>query len=363
MNQYIVAFITGITTGGLSCLAVQGGLLASSLEQQLEQQLDMQIEQEIAARRVRGSGKKRDKILAKPKLALPILLFLAAKLVAYTLIGFLLGALGSVLQLNAITRAILLIAVGIFMVGNALRMFNVHPIFRYFAIEPPKFITRYIRRKAKNGESVFAPLFLGALTVFIPCGVTQAMMAVAVGTGNALQGAVLMFAFILGTSPVFFVVAYLAMKLGSRLEKWFMRFVAVILLVLGLFSINSGLTLVGSPLSVTNMIQSVNATRKELASSVPISESDGVTLYLSAGNNGYSPRTLHARADTPIKLNLVTYQTTACSRSFVIPSLGVEKLLSETGTETISIPAQPSGTVMRFSCSMGMYTGEIRFDQ
>ena len=27
MNQLIVAFITGITTGGLSCLAVQGGLL------------------------------------------------------------------------------------------------------------------------------------------------------------------------------------------------------------------------------------------------------------------------------------------------------------------------------------------------
>jgi sulfite exporter TauE/SafE len=123
-----------------------------------------------------------------------------------------------VLQLNASMRAILLIAIGIFMVGNALRMFNVHPIFRYFSIEPPKFITRYIRRKSKNSESFFGPLFLGALTVFIPCGVTQAMMAVAVGTGNALQGAVLMFAFILGTSPVFFVVAYLTMQLGSRLE-------------------------------------------------------------------------------------------------------------------------------------------------
>ena len=34
MNQLIVAFITGLTTGGLSCLAVQGGLLTSSLEQQ-----------------------------------------------------------------------------------------------------------------------------------------------------------------------------------------------------------------------------------------------------------------------------------------------------------------------------------------
>jgi hypothetical protein len=37
MNQIIVAFVTGLTTGGLSCLAVQGGLLASSLGRQIEQ--------------------------------------------------------------------------------------------------------------------------------------------------------------------------------------------------------------------------------------------------------------------------------------------------------------------------------------
>ena len=36
-NAIIVAFITGLTTGGLSCLAVQGGLLASSLAHQIEQ--------------------------------------------------------------------------------------------------------------------------------------------------------------------------------------------------------------------------------------------------------------------------------------------------------------------------------------
>ena len=248
------------------------------------------------------------------------------------------------------------------MVGNALRMFNVHPIFRYFAVEPPKFITRYIRRRAKNGESFFASLFLGALTVFIPCGVTQAMMAVAVGTGNAFQGAALMFAFILGTSPVFFVVAYLAMQLGARLEKWFLRFVAVVLLVLGLVSVNSGLTLAGSPLSVTNMIQAAKASQPDLASA-SIPQSDGVTLYLSAGNSGYSPRVLHARSDIPITLNIVTNQTYSCSRAFVIPTLGIEKLLPASGNETISIPAQVAGTVMRFSCSMGMYTGEIFFDQ
>jgi sulfite exporter TauE/SafE len=361
MNQILVAFITGLTTGGLSCLAVQGGLLASSLEHQLEQQLDLQIEQELMARRAQRSGKKQSRILAHPRLALPILLFLAAKLAAYTLLGFLLGALGSVLQLNAVTRAILLIAIGIFMVGNALRMFNVHPIFRYFSIEPPKFITRYIRRKARNGESFFAPLFLGALTVFIPCGVTQAMMAVAVGTGNALQGAALMFAFVLGTSPVFFVVAYLTMQLGARLEKAFMRFVAVVLLVLGLVSVNNGLNLVGSPLSVQNMTHALfapPAATNQTASTTPAS-----TLTLNASNSGYSPQRLYAKAGQAILLNIVTANTYSCARDFVIPALGVEKLLPQSGTVPVNIPAQAAGTVMRFSCSMGMYTGEIVFSQ
>src|SRR5687767_1989058 len=36
-GQIFIALITGLTTGGLSCLAVQGGLLASSMAHQIEQ--------------------------------------------------------------------------------------------------------------------------------------------------------------------------------------------------------------------------------------------------------------------------------------------------------------------------------------
>jgi hypothetical protein len=137
----------------------------------------------------------------------------------------------------------------------------------------------------------------------------------------------------------------------------------VVILVLGLVSVNSGLTLMGSPLSVTNMIQNARSAQPVIVSSEPLPESDGITLYLSAENNGYSPRLLHARADTPITLNVVTNRTYSCARAFVIPALSVEELLPETGTVTISIPAQSAGTVLPFTCSMGMYTGEIVFDQ
>jgi len=357
MGQLMVAFVTGLTTGGLSCLAVQGGLLASSLAHQ--------IEQDYVEQAVQGKGHKKSKASAPVRFnsALPIFLFLVAKLVTYTLLGALLGLLGSYLTLSPMTRALLMIAIGIFMVGNALRMFNVHPIFRYFSIEPPKFITRYIRRTAK-GTDTFTPIFLGALTVFIPCGVTQAMMATALGTGSVAMGAALMFAFTLGTSPVFFIIAYLTTELGARLEKLFMRFVAVVVLILGLVTLNGGLNILGSPLSLQNLTRNLLPSN---SGSAPIAESAQPVaangdIILQVENDGYFPQTLKVPAGKDFTLNLVTDKTYSCARDFVIPALDYYELLPDTGTVQVSIPAQQKGSTLFFTCSMGMYTGQIVFE-
>jgi sulfite exporter TauE/SafE len=359
MDQIIIAFITGFTTGGLSCLAVQGGLLASSLANQIEQDMMGGRGDDKSRRNGTAVTQGRD---ARAHTALAIALFLMSKIAAYTLLGALLGWIGSFLSLSPTTRAILMIGIGVFMVGNALRMFNVHPIFRFFAFEPPKFITRYIRRKAKNGTDLVTPLFLGALTIFIPCGVTQAMMAVAIGTGSALQGAALMFSFTLGTSPVFFLVAYLATQIGSRLEKYFIRLVAITVLVLGLVSINSGLNLMGSPFSITNLLNRAVPAQASLPTESGETVQTNTELVLNAKNNGYYPEVLRAKADTPISLALVTNNTRSCSRDFLIPALKYYELLPETGQVNLDIPPQPAGTVMRFTCSMGMYTGQIVFE-
>ena len=349
MPQLMVAFVTGLTTGGLSCLAVQGGLLASSLAHQIEQDY------------VAGQAAKK---AASPRTnsALPILLFLISKIAAYTLLGALLGILGSYLTLSPLTRAMLMILIGIFMIGNALRMFNVHPIFRYFSIEPPSSIKRYIRKTAK-GTDTATPVFLGALTVLIPCGVTQDMMATALGTGSAGMGAALMFAFTLGTSPVFFIVAYLTTELGSKLEKFFMRFVAVVVLILGFVTLDGGLNLMGSPLSfqnlTRNLLPSENNSTTQAVSSLPAAEGE---IVLEVQNSGYFPTTLKAPAGKELTLNLITDQTYSCARDFVIPSLDYYQLLPETGTTQVNIPAQEQGSTLFFTCSMGMYTGQIVFE-
>jgi sulfite exporter TauE/SafE len=379
VQNIIIAFITGLTTGGLSCLAVQGGLLMSSLSSQIEKSV------QAISPRSRKSSKTPPS--TKPELALPILVFLSSKVLAYTILGFLLGLLGQVFQLSVMARAILQIGIGIFMLGNALRMLNVHPIFRFFAIEPPAFLRRKIRKTANQtgNSSLFAPAWLGFLTVLIPCGVTQAMMAVALGTGNPVQGAVLMFAFTLGTSPVFFAVSYFATKLGEKLEKYFVRITAAIIIVLSFITINSGLVLAGSPFSLASVFASsqyaqavdtpeppplgipsapntLNPAYKSSNQVVDITASEMELITLTVENSGYYPNEVHVKADLPLQLKLVTDNVRSCSRAFVIPRLGVQEILGSTGSKTITIPGQKQGTKLYFSCSMGMYTGVIIFD-
>jgi hypothetical protein len=173
-----------------------------------------------------------------------------------------------------------------------------------------------------------------------------------------------MFAFTLGTSPVFFVIAYLATELGSHMEKYFMRFVAVVVLILGLVTINGGLNILGSPLSFQNMtrglVPSAEASASRTGAAVPVAANG--ELILQVENDGYFPRTLKAPAGQDLTLNLVTNKTYSCSRDFVIPALSFYQLLPDTGTVQVSIPAQAKGSKLFFTCSMGMYTGQILFE-
>jgi len=212
MNQVFLAFIAGLTTGGISCLAVQGGLLASVLTD--------------------SNSKIKNTFL-----------FLLSKLIAYTILGAILGTIGGRLTFSPTLQGYLQIAIGIFMIATAGRLLNLHPIFRYTVIQPPTFVLKYLNKISKD-SSIFAPILLGVLTILIPCGVTQAMMILAIGTGSTLFGSLIMFAFILGTSPVFFLLGLTVSSIfkNSILSK----IAAVVIIIIGLIAINTGQILKGS---------------------------------------------------------------------------------------------------------------------
>jgi sulfite exporter TauE/SafE len=348
-NLWLI-FVTGLTTGGLSCMAVQGGLLATAVADE---------------KRAQGAAPAKT-----------IGLFLAAKIVAYTALGFLLGWLGTVVQLSTTTRGVIQAAVAIFLIGTALRMLDVHPIFRIFAIQPPKALTRWLRRFSKDGADDHAtPIFLGALTVLIPCGVTQAMMALALSTTSPWQGALLMASFTLGTTPVFFGLSYLATKLGQTLQHRFALVTAVLILGLGLYSIEGALNVLGSPISLAALRQSwstsaetvvvatsASPTNSETSPAASPTEKQPMELTINVSDEGgYEPQSVKVPAETPLKLTFVSGEVFGCVSAIVFPSLKQSLYLDQNDRQTMDIPAQKAGTVLRYSCAMGMYTARINF--
>ena len=339
-----IAFLTGLTAGGLSCLAVQGGLLASTLAQDIEKQVSRKHHaQAIAA-------------------------FLATKIAAYTVLGALLGWLGTSLEITPAARGWIQLLVGVFMLGQALRLLNVHPIFRYFQFEPPKSFTRFVRRFAKNADGgIVAAAGLGLFTLLIPCGITQVAMAGALASGSALHGAALLFAFTLGTTPLFFTLALLATGFSGLAQKRFTMIAAVLVLVLGAVSLEGGLNLVGSPVSYSKITAALSATPIPLAAepiSTPIaasqSQAGAETIRINVTSSGYAPEQRSAPSGVPVHLVFASKNVNTCARALTIPSLGIQKVLPQTGEITIDLPAQAKGT-LALSCSMGMYTSQIQF--
>lgn len=347
MNLFLI-FLTGLTTGGLTCAAMQGGLLASVIANQKGETQRLKALEPTKPIDIRSLTSADWQ---------PVIVFLAAKLAAHTLLGFLLGILGSVLTLSLGVQLAFQVFAAFFMFATAMNLLNVHPIFRFVAIQPPRFIRPWLKKTVKN-ESLFAPLVLGLLTVFIPCGVTQAMAILAISTGSGVYGALIMFAFVLGTSPVFALIGLATAKLSDNYTKLFYRIAATALIIMAGYSVNGALVALDSPLSINRLTKIIlpSAESTNLAGINPI---DGVQkIRIDIGNRGYTPRTFTVKAGIPVELTLVSKDTYSCATSFVMRGFNIQALLKPTDIQAFTFTPTTQG-VYTYSCSMGMYTGTM----
>lgn len=329
MNQYFLAFLTGLTTGGISCFAVQGGLLTSALATEEETNI---------SRNLRAKA---------------LVIFLIAKLIAYTLLGLLLGFLGSRLIVSPKVQGWFQIIIGIYMLLTAANLANLHPFFRNFVLRPPKFIFRILRNQTQV-KSFFTPIILGTLTVFIPCGVTQGMMLLAISSSNPIVAASILFAFILGTIPVFFAIGLATNELFKH--KAFTIIAAVIVALLGIISINSGQVLRGS----VHTLQNYWAAMKSGTESSKLARIDAGNQLatITVTSRGYVSDTNTLKVGIPVKLTLKSENAISCAKAFTIPSLNYFKILPTNGTTTIEFTPTATGR-LTYTCSMGMYSGSF----
>ncbi len=331
--DYWLIFLTGLTVGGLTCVTLQGGLLASTI-----------------ASRV-GIHKK----ITLLNQSSPILAFLLAKLLGYTLLGLLLGTIGETLTWNDTMIIVVQIIVGLYMIGLALHFLKIHPIFHYLIPQPPEFLTSILSKESKS-KSLFAPAFLGFLTVFIPCGTTLAMEALAISTGDPWTAASVMGVFVLGTFPLFIILGLLTSSASFVFKKHFYKAAAALIIILGLTSINGSLVVLDSPITAQKIYYSLPFIQKDPAKAYI---QDGTqTFNIQVTSSGYQPRYLKVSQNMPVRLILNSKGTYNCALAFRIPQYKIAKNLKPNNIESVEFTPTKVGKTY-FSCSMGMYIGLI----
>lgn len=354
MNLFAI-FLTGLTTGGLTCVAMQGGLLASVIATQKGREL----EQKADGRRTLDAAD-----------VLPVGMFLGAKLLSHTLLGFGLGALGSVLELSLEVKLGFQFLAALFLFATAMNLLEVHPVFRFVAFQPPKFVQRFIRGSAKN-EALFAPAVLGFFTFLIPCGVTQAMEVIAITSGQPLTGAAIMFSFVLGTFPLFSIIGVATARMSEIWNTRFLKAAALALIVMAINSVNGVLTVLDAPLTLGKIQEGIMSFgeppdwysqsngRAVVAANGLAPVVDGVQqVRIDVTSEGYDPRYIKVRRGVPVKLDIASQDAFSCASSFVFKKFNIVEQLQPTDRKTITFTPQETGK-FPYTCAMGMFTGTM----
>lgn len=91
-----------------------------------------------------------------------------------------------------------------------------------------------------------------------------------------------------------------------------------------------------------------------------VSVVNGKQIIEISAKGGYQPRKSTAQAGLPTVLRFDTNGTFDCSSSVRIPSLGISKLLPQSGVTDIDLGLPQVGTIQGM-CGMGMYRFELEF--
>jgi len=200
----LTSFLVGLVASVSSCLAVVGGLVLS---------LSAKVSEDSV------SDKKN------------FILFHVGRLVSFAVLGGMLGVLGQAIGINFTFTAILGIVASLVMLVLG---FHLTGVFRKNYITMPLGIFNFFR---KVEHKTLTPLVLGFATFFLPCGFTQSMQVVALSSGAFASGALIMFAFALGTFPMLAFLSFGSASFAhSKHAPLFFKTSGVVVIGLGIFS-------------------------------------------------------------------------------------------------------------------------------
>lgn len=329
-------FVTGLFTS-VHCIAMCGGI---------------NLSQSVSAK-----GE------VKNKLRNPILYNLG-RVISYTVIGGIVGGIGSVLFLSETVKAILLALAAVGMLLMGLSMLGWLPW--WLTPRMPRFLASKIDKKGAGK----GPLVIGLLNGFMPCGPLQAMQLYALATGSVLTGALSMFLFSLGTVPLMLGAGALFSVLKGKFAYVIQRVSAVLVVFFAVVMASNALSLSG--------VRSATTLDAAPAATAAVQEKESASLLQQALDKGYLPATLDGNVQKiqanlnpsvypfiivqkgiPLELTIMADESsiTGCNQTVVFPSFDVKKALTP-GDNVIKFTPNESGLIS-YTCWMGMLDGRI----
>lgn len=338
-------FLFGLLAGVSTCAALVGGVVLS---------MSGQWQTGFA---------KSEALSEKMK---PHFLFNLGRLASYTLLGVLLGMIGSKLQLSLTLSAFLVIAVSVFMILNGLKMLGVGAL-AGFQIALPKSLTHKAADQ-RNFQGKYMPSVMGALTVLLPCGFTITTESLALLSGSPVQGALIMFAFALGTLPGLLAIGFSSVKLGgSSISSQFMKVAGALVLLFALFNINAQMNVLGWPslnsLGFVPVVASSQNSNPQVAGTSDTGLAPVVggkqLLQMQASSRGYLPNSFKVKAGVPVRWEITDTGTSGCTNAIISNSLFEGQIPLTPGQVSVKEFTPKKAGKYRFSCWMGMVSGTI----
>lgn len=327
--SYAVLFIAGLLTS-IHCVGMCGGIMLSQT--------------------ISNEGK------GKLEAVKPSLLYNGGRVISYTILGGIIGAVGSVFSLSFKSKAAIQIIAGVFMIMMGLNMWG-FGIFRKFQIRMPKSFCRF-----KNKYS--SPFVVGLLNGFMPCGPLQTMQIFALGAGSPVKGALSMLVFSFGTVPLMLSFGALSGLLSKGYTKKILKLSGVMIIVLGLIMGNRGLSILGISLNPTTALA---LSREEEGGGAGNSGNENVekaviqdgvqVINMTVSNKGFTPNAFYVQKDIPVKWIIDGKEMNTCNNAIIIPSLNKEMKINK-GENVLEF--NPEDGDMYFSCWMGMINGVIK---
>jgi len=321
--SYGFVLVLGLIAGTSTCLAVAGGLLLA-------------LANKHAKKFPYATGWQKFK---------PHIYFNIGRVAGYTILGALVGALGSFLTLSSTITGIITVLASILMIVIGLQLLQIFPWLNKIQIKMPKFLAHRIYDASTESARPSSSLFFGVATFFLPCGFTQALQLYVLGKGDPVIGALTMLAFSLGTLPALAGIGAFSSFVKGTLQRHFMTFSAVLVIILGLWNIPSGLTLAGVGTSVSNNGQI-------FPNGIPV-VNNVQTIQMEVNGFAYSPNQFTLQKEVPVEWQIDGTKAQGCAKIITIPGMGVTQRLSRQGITTVQFTPTKTGDFL-FTCTMGM---------